>query len=127
MVMHDKRRQETFLFSLGKVYRKGKCYMIMSFQGIDHERENDVVNIASEIRLALRKMPKTYGEILLNDYFELQDYNWWKEKYSYDSYMQLKKQAITQFFDLLPNYCICELQKGRSEFLDGKITEVKSL
>lgn len=68
--------KENLLQKLGKFYRKGKFYVYLSFYGIEHDRENDVVSIASEIRLALRQMPKALGMILMNDYFEIKQANW---------------------------------------------------
>lgn len=103
-VLHD-----DLMLKLGKIYRKGRFYTFMSFQGIDYERENDVVNIASEIRLALRKIPKDYAMILVNDYFDIKDQNWWCNQYSEQVYYRMKNQAISLLFDLLPYYCISEI------------------
>lgn len=68
--------KEELLQKLGKYYRKRRFYVSLSLYGLEHDRESDVVSIASEIRLALYQMPKALGMILMNDYFEIKQANW---------------------------------------------------
>jgi len=81
---------------LGKMYRKGRLQTVMALQGMVEECDKDDADmeIASRIRLILRRMDQRHALILLNDFFEIKERGWWKERYSHTTYYRCKKDAV---------------------------------
>lgn len=88
--------KEQLLMHLGRVYRKGRFQAEIAMKGIveDCSANDQDMELAAKIRLLLQQMDRRLALILLNDFFELKQGDWWKQHFAKTTYYRYKKVAI---------------------------------
>lgn len=88
--------KEQLVLHLGRVYRKGRFQAALSFAGMveDSAADDEDMEVASKIRMILRRMDRKLALILLNDYFEIKEGDWWKGQFSRSTYYRYKCAAM---------------------------------
>lgn len=95
------KEKEQLLRCLGSMYRKGSFHENEMLQGMveDSQTKNNEMEVTAFLQFILGKMNRKYAMIILNDFFEVKDRNWWHSMYSPSTYYRCKKAAV----DLLLN------------------------
>lgn len=89
------QEKEQLIYYLGKVYRKGSLYEHGATCMVeDNDTMNDDMEISAFLRLLLSKMNRKYAIIIINDFFEIKERDWWHSMYSRSSYYRCKKAAV---------------------------------
>lgn len=90
------KEKEQLLMHLGRIYRKGRFQAAMAFSGIveDQAANDEDMEMTAKIRLILQRMDRRFALILLNDFFEIKQGNWWKDHFSRSTYYRYKKNAV---------------------------------
>lgn len=90
------QEKEQLLHHLGRIYRKGRFQAAIACSGMveDQEGDDQDMELTARIRLLLQQMDRRFALILLNDFFELKQGDWWKPHFSKSSYYRYKKAAV---------------------------------
>lgn len=88
--------KEQLLMHLGRIYRKGRFQAALSFAGMveDSAGDDQDLELASKIRMIMRRMDRKFALILLNDYLEIKEGGWWKKEFSRTTYYRYKCIAM---------------------------------
>ena len=87
----------------GKMYRKGRFQATIGLRGLvqDAIMDQSDVDIASRLRLILLRLDQRYAIILLNDFFEIKEQDWWKAYFNQTAYDHYKRLAVTALLNEL--------------------------
>ncbi|MCI9312910.1 MAG: hypothetical protein HFE68_06040 [Erysipelotrichaceae bacterium] len=97
------QQKEQLCMHLGKMYRKGRFQVTIDLRGLvqDAIMDQNDVDIASRLRLILLRLDQRYAIILLNDFFEIKEQDWWKAYFNQTAYDHYKRLAVTALLNEL--------------------------
>lgn len=92
--------KEQLIRYLGSLYYQG----VHSNREMSHAAKESEIELIEQLRTLLKGMNRKYAMIILNDFFEIKERNWWHSMYSPSTYYRNKRAAVTQLLKQL--YCV---------------------